>query len=158
MLVSVFGQGFAPTASATVNNIAAPILFASSTQINLQIPDNTSAGPAYVGINNNGSVAGTFINITPTAPGIFATLTTAKPGDTLSLFLTGAGDPDGNATIAISVAGQFVQESYIGIPPGLIGTTQVNFTVPLNTPLGPQPVVALVGGINSPPITLTLRR
>jgi uncharacterized protein (TIGR03437 family) len=43
-----------------------------------------------------------------------------------------------------------------GIPAWAIGTTQLNYTVPLTAPLGQQPVVVTIGGVPSQPVTLTI--
>jgi uncharacterized protein (TIGR03437 family) len=45
---------------------------------------------------------------------------------------------------------------FIGVPPGLAGVTQLNFTVPANAPLGPQPVELTVGSLQSPPANFTV--
>jgi uncharacterized protein (TIGR03437 family) len=185
-IASVFGSGLASSAqlagstplplsmvgvSATVNNVAAPLYFVSSGQVNLQIPYETSAGPAVLGINNNGAVASAVINIAPNAPGIFSSLTAAKQGETIALFITGEGDvkpalltgrsPDGFvpqpiAPVTATVGGKNAAITFVGIPPALVGTTQVNFTVPANVPAGVQPVVVTAGGVASPPVTLTV--
>ena len=39
---------------------------------------------------------------------------------------------------------------------GLVGVTQINYTVPGNTPVGVQPVVVTVGGVASRPANLTV--
>ena len=157
--------------SATVNNVAAPLYFVSPGQVNLQIPYETSAGPAVLGINNNGAVASAIINIAPNAPGIFSPLNAAKQGETMSLFVTGEGDvkpalltgqsPDGFvpqpiAPVTVTVGGKNAAITFVGIPSGLVGTAQVNFTVPANVPAGVQPVVATVGSVASPPVNLTV--
>ncbi len=59
-------------ASATVNGVAAPLWFVSPGQINLQIPYETAAGPAVLGIDNGGQVASWPFSVAPAAPGIFA--------------------------------------------------------------------------------------
>ncbi len=115
MLLSVFGSNLAnstdvpPVASplpystggvsAYVNGIAAPLIYVSSGQLNLQIPYSVGAGPAVVGINNNGEIAGFQVEITSTAPGIFddgagnlAPQLTAAAGAVVTLYMTGAGD------------------------------------------------------------------
>ncbi|MBZ5607510.1 MAG: hypothetical protein LAP38_04580 [Acidobacteriia bacterium] len=44
----------------------------------------------------------------------------------------------------------------MGIPPGLVGVTQINFQIPPDAPLGAQPVVVTVGDVPSAPVTLTV--
>ena len=101
MVLSVFGSGLAPAVqlagvlplplsmqgvSATVNGYAAPLYYVSPTQINLQIPYETGARSAIVGINNNGKVASFLFATAPTGPGIFVQngnlvpKATGKPG------------------------------------------------------------------------------
>ena len=46
--------------------------------------------------------------------------------------------------------------AFIGIPSGLVGVTQVNFTVPSNATLGSQPVVVKIGTASSPPVNITV--
>ena len=45
---------------------------------------------------------------------------------------------------------------FLGIPSGFVGVTQVNFTIPTNAPLGPQPVVVTVGSASSLPAYITV--
>jgi uncharacterized protein (TIGR03437 family) len=45
---------------------------------------------------------------------------------------------------------------FVGIPYGLVGVTQVNFQVANGTPLGLQPVVVTVDGVQSPPAYVTV--
>src|SRR5204863_2958132 len=85
--------------TATVNGITAPLYYVSPGQINLQIPYETGAGPAVVGINNNGSVAGFMFNVTAAAPGVFtganSTLvpfSSGRRGSVSLAFITGEGD------------------------------------------------------------------
>ena len=51
-----------------MNNLAAPLLYVSPTQLNIQIPYEAGAGPAVLGITNNGQVAGFEFQIAPSAP------------------------------------------------------------------------------------------
>ncbi len=61
----------AASAGATVNGLAAPILYVSPTQINIQIPYEVGAGPAVLGVTNNGQVAGYMFTVAPSAPAIY---------------------------------------------------------------------------------------
>jgi uncharacterized protein (TIGR03437 family) len=86
-LISVYGSGLAtstatagsfpiPTAlggaAVTIGGIAAPILYASPTQLNVQIPFDVPAGTATVSVSVNGKAAGTgSIAIQASAPGLF---------------------------------------------------------------------------------------
>lgn len=86
-IASIYGMGLARStatansfplpatlgdASVSVNGVGAPILYASSTQINFQIPFEVSMGPAAVIVNADGTNTGTStIQIQAAAPGLF---------------------------------------------------------------------------------------
>jgi uncharacterized protein (TIGR03437 family) len=126
-IASIFGQGLAQataaasgfplpatlaSAAVTVNGIPAPLLYVSPTQINFQVPPQTSAGTATVAVSVNGSPAGAMgVNVQPAAPGIFlldqqraaalnqdnSTNSVTQPAvadSAVSLFVTGLGAVD----------------------------------------------------------------
>jgi uncharacterized protein (TIGR03437 family) len=196
-LVAVYGNGLASTnagaaiqplplvlagASATVNGVAAPLWFVSPGQINLQIPYETSAGTAVLGVTNNGDAAAYLFLVSPAGPGIFAYQgsmvpePTGSPRQTLVGFITGDGDvtptlatgataspaatiaqlPHSRQTLSVTIGGEPADIAFNGIVNGLIGVTQVNFTIPPDTPLGPQAVIVTVGGVSSLPVNLTV--
>jgi uncharacterized protein (TIGR03437 family) len=197
MIMSVFGTGLAPAiqaagsvplpltmqgVTATVNGVSAPLYFVSPGQINLQIPYETGASSAVVGIDNNGSVASFQFTTSPTAPGIFAAggnlvpAYTATPGSVLVLFMTGEGDvnpelvtgttpaastalsnlPQPRIPVTVTVGGITASTLFVGIPSALVGVTQINFVVPSNVPLGTQPVVVTSNGAASAPVNITV--
>ena len=133
-LASLFGTALAPSAafapsvplpqtlvgvSVTIGGVAAPLLFVSATQINLQVPWNLQSQAQDVLVKVNGTVSASFSAMVGSlAPGIFTTqfgvgpaiainldgtlaqpagsipgLTTrpAKPGDTIIVLATGLG-------------------------------------------------------------------
>jgi len=169
-------------ASATVNGVAAPLWFVSPAQINLQIPYETTAGPAVLGVNNGGQIASFTFNVIPAAPGIFASNgslvpnATGQPGETVVAFVTGDGDvnptlasgatppgyltlsqlPQSRQPLTLTVGGEQAVIVFDGIVSGLIGVTQVNFTIPSDAQPGVQPVVVTVGGVSSAPVNLTI--
>jgi len=198
MLVSVFGTNLANTTqtaagnplpystagvSATVNGVGAPVTSVSPNQINLQIPYEVGAGPAVLGIDKNGEIAGFPIQIAPAAPGIFADAggnllpnAAVPPGGVATLYLTGAGEvspafktgyaptattapanlPKPRLPISVTVGGVPAFLQFLGLAPNLIGTTQVNFLVPATLAPGPQPIVVTIGGASSPPVNMTI--
>ncbi len=200
MILSVFGSELATGtqlassfplplsaggASATVNGVSAPLFYASPTQLNIQIPYETGAGPAVLGVNNNGQVASYVFPVAASAPGIFTDpnhpaalvpYSSGKRGDTLLLFITGEGQvspalatgaspfiatplsllPQPTLPLTVTVGSVPAQIAFAGIPPGLAGTTQINFAIPASAPLGVQPVVVTVGGIATPAATITV--
>ncbi len=198
MLLSVFGTNLSnakasasvlPLAystggvSVTVNGVEAPILYQSATQLNIQVPYSTGAGPAVIGVNNNGQIAGFQFELSPAAPGVFADAqgnlvpsATVAQGGITTLYLTGVGDvspqiPTAFAPLAgtspsslpvpllplsITVGGVPAFIYFAGIPAGLVGTTQVNFQVPASVPAGVQPLVVTVNGAPSKTVNLTV--
>ena len=195
MLLSVFGAGLAGSAqnvsanplpfsagsvTATVNNLAAPLLYVSPSQVNIQIPYEVGAGPAVLGISNNGQVAGFQFQVAPSAPGIYtdgngnlAGNVSVKAGGIATLYLNGAGDVTPTLLTAdfappipviapvmplsVTVGGVPVLLQFAGLAPGNIATTQVNFYVPASLS-GAQPVVVTVGGASSPPVNVTVKQ
>jgi uncharacterized protein (TIGR03437 family) len=199
MLLSVFGSNLANTTetasgnplpystagvSATVNGLAAPLLYVSPAQINLQVPYAAGAGPAVLGINNNGQIAGFPFQIAPSSPGILGDANgnlvpnaAVRQGGITTLYVTGIGEvspalktayspssgtspasvPKPLLPFSVTVGGVPAFLQYVGISPGLIGTAQVNFTVPASVPPGLQPVVVTVGGVSSPTVNLMVQ-
>jgi uncharacterized protein (TIGR03437 family) len=169
--------------SATVNGISAPLYYVSAEQVNVQIPYEAGAGPAVLAVNNNGRIASFPLTIAITAPGMFGIwdakgvpAASAQQGQTLVAFITGEGDetpllptgasvPSGTPLlrlpvprlpVRVTVGGVTAPVAFAGIPPFLVGITQINFTVPATVPAGPQPVVVTVGGIATQSITLNV--
>jgi uncharacterized protein (TIGR03437 family) len=199
MLLSIYGSGLAGSTpqtgsgpaypytlggvSATVNGIAAPILYASPTQVNIQIPYEAGSGFAVVGINNNGKVAGTSFQIAASAPGIFADAkgnvlpsSTVASGGYGTVYLTGVGEVSparltgraesltGNVSslptpvlpISVTVGGVQAFIQFAGLAPGRVGTMQLNFIVPPTLLPGQQDVVVTVGGVPSGPASINV--
>jgi uncharacterized protein (TIGR03437 family) len=162
--------------SATVNGVPAPIYYVLSSQIVIQVPYETPSGTALLAVNENGRVATYFFDVYPSIPGIFVDSNsqlvptgTAKRGSSLAFFITGEGDVTGGlatgsapstsipvnqlpaprGAFSMTVGGLSVTPLFVGIPYGLVGVTQVNFTVPTNAPTGLQNVIVNVGGYKS---------
>jgi uncharacterized protein (TIGR03437 family) len=171
--------------SASINGLAAPLFYVSPGQMNVQIPYEITPGSATLLITTFGQIFGMAFNVSATAPGIFmaqdgSLVPTASGalGDTLPLFITGQGAvspavatgaapfsgtplsqlPAPILPVTVTVAGITAPTTFVGIPPGLVGVTQINFTIPQNAPLGPQPVVVAIGGVSSAPVTLTVTK
>ncbi len=196
MLMSIFGTGLANSTatnsgnplpyslagvSVTVNGLAAPVVYASPGLLNVQVPYSVGAGPAVLGVNNNGIIAGFSFAVSPASPGVFADangnvvpIPTVKAGTALALYVTGTGDvnpalktaysPTSSSTtpvpllpLSVTVGGLPAFLEFVGITPGLIGVTQVNILVPSATPLGNQPVVVTVNGAASAPVNIVVQ-
>jgi uncharacterized protein (TIGR03437 family) len=165
----------------TVNGVPAAVQSVSPSQIKFQLPYETGTGTAVVGVSYNNSAAGYFIQVTPSAPGIYADtngnatpVATVQAGKTLTLTMSGDGVtnpsiPDGatpatSSSLAFKPALPFTLTiggvpafltSY-GIATGAYGVTTMNVTIPASAPTGPQPVVVTVGGVSSPPVSVTI--
>ncbi len=171
--------------SATVNGITAPLYSIAPDTVAIQIPYETGLGDAVLGINNNGRIASYLFPVQAAAPAFFTTRGgslvpngSAEQGQTITAFITGEGDvtpflatgaspaagssakflPQPILKYAVSVGGVNAPITFIGVPPGLVGVTQINFVVPLGAPVGAQPVYigtaatpAWVGG-SGPPV------
>jgi uncharacterized protein (TIGR03437 family) len=198
MLLSVFGTRLAASTaqaarlplpltmggvSATVNGITAPLHDISPGQLNVQVPYETSAGAAVLGINNNGEIASFHFEVAPVAPGIFASsgalvpFSSGKAGDTLLAFMTGDGDltpsiatgatppattalallPKPRPAVTVKVGGVNAPVDFVGEPFGLAGVTQINFRIPADAPVGVQDVVVTVGSVDSPAVKVEVK-
>ena len=175
-------QGFA----ATVNGVTASLYYVSPDQVNLQIPYETQPGIATLTVYDpyNPDVGVNYtLRVVPAAPGIFMDngfvfppFSSAGRGVETALYITGEGQvspsladgaspapstpvselPKPKLPVTVTVANLPAKIDFIGIPPGLVGVTQVNYVVPANAPLGAQPVVVTVGGVASQPAMLTV--
>ena len=168
--------------SASLNGIPAPLYYVSPTQLNIQLPYETPARAAVLAVNNNGQVATFNLNVASAAPGIFGYAGSAVPVSSASIgqgvvfFITGEGDvspyvdtgapPKGAAlttppkprlALSMTLGGVPIAPIFVGIPSWSVGVTQVNFVIPPQVPAGPQPLVVTVGGVNSPPVNLTVQ-
>jgi len=167
---------------ATVNGIAAPLIYVSPTQINLQIPYEAGSGQAVLGINNNGQIAGFLFPIAAVAPAVFvdangnaAPVSTVNRGGTITLYMEGTGEVSpqfftGDAPtvaeaglfapalpVAVTVGGAQVFVVAIKLTPNEFGNMQVTLLVPQYVPAGVQPVVVTVGGVSSTPVNITVQ-
>jgi uncharacterized protein (TIGR03437 family) len=160
--------------SATVNGITAPLYSVAPGKISLQIPYETTAGVAVLGINNNGELASFLLPVAVAAPSFFTTAgdlltpsNTGRQAEIVTAFIIGEGDvtpflatgasppagtsaanlPGPRLPVTVTVAGQKAPVQFAGIAPGLVGVTQINFTIPASAPVGVQPVIVSLGGI-----------
>jgi uncharacterized protein (TIGR03437 family) len=167
-----------------VNGIAAPLYYVAPGQLNVQIPYEALAGNAAVlSINNNGQVTTQSFQVAAAAPGIFTTsagalVPTARAaiGQEIAFYITGAGAvspvisdgaaPSSSTALAdlpkpvqsttVNIGGATANIDFVGIPPGLVGVTQINVQIPNGIASGLQPVVVTVDGVASTPATITI--
>lgn len=163
--------------------VVAPLLYASSGQVNAQIP--WEAGSLVEAIVGGVTSAPEMVELSTYAPGIFSVGlggaildeayrlvdedNPAVPGSTAQVFCTGLGPvtnqpKTGQAatglswTIAaptVSVGGIQAQVTFAGLTPGTVGLYQVNVVVPQVT--GPVPVNIVIGGISSNSVMMWVR-
>jgi uncharacterized protein (TIGR03437 family) len=200
-ILTVFGTQLAPSGSAAVsaislplpvslngvevlvNGVAAPLYYASTGLLNVEIPYETNPGAATLSINNNGSVATQSFTVTAAAPAIFTNTSgaivptaTGSRGQVAFLYITGAGAvspaistgaapssstalsslPAPTQSTTVTVGGTPAGIQFIGITAGLAGVMQINFIVPASIGTGAQQVVVTVGGVASPAAILTV--
>jgi uncharacterized protein (TIGR03437 family) len=164
----------------TVNGWPAPLLYVSPGQVNIQVPYEAGAGPAVIGVNNNGLIGGFAFRTSPAAPGIFtvdgnlAPSSTAVKGGYATMYVTGAGEltralatgvaASGTATslpvprlpVNVTVGGVPALVQFAGATPGVVGLIQVNFIVPRDVDAGVQPVVITVDSAPAMAANLTV--
>jgi uncharacterized protein (TIGR03437 family) len=161
---------------AYVNGVPAPLYYVSPNQVNIQIPYETQPGKATLTVGNPYVNVDYTLQVTASAPGIFTSpdgslvpFSSAARNQTISLYITGDGQvspslatgaaPSVNTALArlpkpqlaasVTVGGVNAPITFIGIPAGYVGVTQVNFTVPDGVAPGVQPVVVTIGTANS---------
>jgi len=182
MLATLLGEGFGPpvpvTASAPgpsgwprllgevdvyIDGEAAPLLYVSANQVNLQIPYSiASKKEVRIEIHHRNAIrAKTIVPAAPAAPGLFpqiaqqdgtinSQVNPAIRGAIVSLFATGDGLLPLEA-IEARIAGIGATVVWAGPAPGLPGILQLNVRVPSGfLPAGPHPVSVRFGGVESP--------
>jgi uncharacterized protein (TIGR03437 family) len=169
--------------TATVNGLAAPLYYVSPGQLDIQIPYEIPPGKVTLTVTSLGQAATFSFTVGAAAPGIFTAqdgslvpYASGARGDTLLLFITGQGVvsplvatgaapaagtplselPAPTLPVMVTIGGILAPRTFVGITPGLVGVTQINFQIPPDAPLGPQPVVVTIGDVPSAPATLTV--
>ena len=155
---------------------SAPLLYASPTQINAQVPFESQPGTQTVTVTTGGVVSTTEpVTVGTVSPAIFVVVknsdfslvTESNPvrvGDVLVIYATGLGsvapplasgqlapvDPlSSTLAPAVVTIGGVAAEVFSPTPllaPGFVGLYQVNVQVTAGTPSGPQLLVLMVDG------------
>jgi uncharacterized protein (TIGR03437 family) len=169
-LISIFGSHLAPNpsqasglplprelagVSATANGEPVPLLYASPTQINAQLPFRMQGWVALRVRTPNG-VFDTSVFLSEAAPGIFAVVHQngvrvssdfpTQPGEILSIYATGLGEVSGpiaagepapyaplltaRLPVEVEFDNALLRPLFAGLTPGAVGLYQVNFQVP----------------------------
>lgn len=161
---------------AYVNNVSAPLYYVSPNQVNVQIPYETSPGPMTLTVGNPWVNVNYNLTVSAAAPGIFesegmvaAPFSSAARGHLSTIFITGEGQlspplatgaspaaatpvsrlPKPLLPVSLTIGGLPASISFVGVPSGLAGVTQINYEVPGSAPPGLQPVVVTVGTASS---------
>jgi uncharacterized protein (TIGR03437 family) len=169
---------------ATVNGVAAPLYYVSPNQVNIQIPYETQPGRATLTVGNPYENVNYNFRVTAAGPGIFTFADgsinpsrSGSRGQVVTLFVTGDGQvtpslstgsapsastplarlPKPQQPVIVTVGGVPATVQFIGIPSGLVGVTQINFTIPASVSAGVQPVVVTVGSVPSNTASLTVQ-
>ena len=169
---------------AAVNGVIAPLYYVSPNQVNLQIPYETQPGTATLTVGNPYANINYKFQVSASAPGIFTQpdgtlvpFASASRNQIITMYMTGDGQvspalatgagpaagtptsrlPKPRLTVSVTVGGIPATPTFVGIPTGYVGVTQVNFTVPANAPTGVQPVIVTVGSSSSAPAKLTIQ-
>jgi uncharacterized protein (TIGR03437 family) len=169
---------------ADINGVSAPLYYVSPNQVNIQIPYETSAGTATLTLGNPFENQTYKFTVSSAGPGIFArpdgSVATSFPplrGQDIDMYITGEGAvrpslatgstpsastplanlPKPRQNVTVTVGGAPATIDFIGIPPGLVGVTQINIKIPDSISPGPQPVVVTVGAVQSPAATLNVQ-
>jgi uncharacterized protein (TIGR03437 family) len=170
----------------SARRFSAPIYYASSVQVNVQVPFDVPTGAATARVGSADAV--TFV-MQLTAPGLFlfdggraaainqdGTINgpsqPASVGSVLQVYATGLGAVDhpvatGDATpllpfsrtlatVDASLGGQSAEVQFAGLAPGFAGLYQVNVVVPQLAP-GDYALEIIAGGVTSNAATVSIR-
>jgi uncharacterized protein (TIGR03437 family) len=197
-LVSVFGKFTASQTNAAagfplprklgdtevlIDGKAAPLIYISPGQINLQLSSTQAAGQVLADMRVGGqTVARAPVTVVPNAPGIFVVANqdgrvntpalAAHRGQVLQIFGTGQGAvspavEDGAAApsqpVSSSLAlpnvfleGRQLAVQFSGLAPGFAGLWQLNVLIPRDAPTGPALALTVVNGLTSNRVSVTV--
>jgi uncharacterized protein (TIGR03437 family) len=169
-LVSIYGTNLAAPKGPTVVTIggqSAPVLYASASQVNLQIPTGLTPGPAVLNLNNSVTNAYPVVVSIDTLPatigavqnnagGYISQTSPAHQGDYLIVSLNNFA-PSGasivNGQVQVGVGGVMHSVNQVSFP--VTGLYQVGFWLNANEQVGAsQPLIVYLNGRSSYPATL----
>jgi endoglucanase len=160
-LMAGYGAGFPTDAAVELTDAAggvftAPLLYASSNQINYRIPAEAALGRMTAAVKSGGlTVARGAFTLDRVAPTIFPNGVVLDPrGGRLFLTLYGTGWRNG-AMPVLKVGGAELPLLYFGAQPDTPGLDQINAEIPAAL-TGQLPLTLTVDGKLANPITVTL--
>ena len=160
-LVTIFGAGLAGSGAppaVEVDGVAARVGFASSFQINAQIPPTAATGTAILRIRSPFGTIDQPLEIVAVAPAIFtlgaglgavvnqdgqinAPLAPAPRGQAIVIYGTGFGVTRAQGQLQVAVTplsatlnGRSITVVYAGLTPGIVGLYQANALIPNDLP------------------------
>ncbi len=177
------GGRYVPILAATPTqvNVIVPSDFPPGTPVDVVVQFDTAASAVIVpvaasvfglvALDGSGSGPGAILNQDGT---VNSAANPALRGSVVSLFGTGVGNslpdlfpgaivistpyPKPEAKVTSAIGDQPAEVIYAGSAPLLVyGATQINVRVPAALAAGPQPVVVMVNGFSSRPVTLVVR-
>jgi uncharacterized protein (TIGR03437 family) len=178
-LISIFGGDFGDNPTVRIDNIAAPIFYASKQQINAQVPPEVSGKQqARIEVFSSGELkASALIPVLESSPAFFTlsqgqgeviavhldgSINTpdnpAPRGSIVTLYATGAGI-DQTQPVSVIIGTGEAELLYSGPAPALIGVMQINLRLPgIYTPPGPRPIRLKIGSnLSRSGVIITLR-
>ncbi len=149
-----------------MNGVSAPIYSWGNGEVDLQVPYETSPGTAVLALTYQGEMLWQEFPVMIAAPGIFPVSQVVR-GLPAAIYITGDGDvtptlvtgsspsrsgdpsrlPKPRLPLTVTLAGTRAPVVFYGVIAA--GITQINFNVPPDAPLGPQPIVVTVGAMSS---------
>ena len=167
-----------------IDGKAAPLLYVSPGQANVQVPAATAPGQSLLEVRVGGQTLGrAALTVVPIAPGLLAVANQdgrlnsaaapARPGEVLQIFGTGQGAvkpavEDGAAapprplaagvTPNVFLEGRQLAVEFSGLAPGFAGVWQINATIPAGAPTGNQLSLVVVNGLTSNTMTVAVAR
>ena len=160
-LITIFGAGLAGSGAPPtieVDGVAAQVGFASSFQINAQIPPTATPGTATLRIRSPFGTIDQPLEIVAVAPAIFtlgaaigavvnqdgqinAPLAPAPRGQAIVIYGTGFGATRAQGQLQVAVTpltatlnGRSITIAYAGLTPGIVGLYQANAIIPNDLP------------------------
>lgn len=145
-------------ATVSVNGRNAPILYASPTLINFQVPWETATGGASVTVSVAGVASNTItVPVTATAPGIFYYSSGAAIAQNHDYTLNTSSNPEhaGSFIIAyLTGSGAVTPAVTDGAATPTTGLYQIPSSVPVSVTIGGQPATVLFAGLTPGSIAL----
>jgi uncharacterized protein (TIGR03437 family) len=185
----VYGANFGGTDTTSIyfNGYAAPVLFASPGQFNVEVPWEAAGTNSTIGAIVNGRPSNIVTsNVSAYSPVVFGTfhadgtsaVTAGNPAsanEAVTIYATGLGPVTGAMVTGQPASSTTFQKTtqdptvtvgglpaasiiFSGLTPGFLGIYQINVQLPVNVPAGAQtPLVVAIGGQRSPTIALPTR-